>query len=241
MSNLRGDVAGPHWEALRELLPAYRCITQVSLGNGTQTSFWHDRWLDGHPLAVHFPSLHSHFTAGDVSVRQVLDCGVDTLLQHRLTPQAEDELEKLQRMLLGAAISDTPDNRACAFIKKEGGLATSKIYKASTRGDQKVPSFAFIWNNFAPPRVMFFGWLLIQGRIQCKTNLERKRVLPDAVCALCNTENEDTNHIILGCPFAASFWARVGWQPEETDRIWETTTLPGTPRVAAHTFLLLCC
>ena len=49
------------------------------------------------------------------------------------------------------------------------------IYKTSVRGDQKLPSFDFIWRNFAPPREKFFAWLLVQDRIQCKANLEKKR------------------------------------------------------------------
>jgi len=40
MVSLEGDLQGHHWEALRELLPLYRAITTVSIGNGRNTSFW---------------------------------------------------------------------------------------------------------------------------------------------------------------------------------------------------------
>ena len=36
---LRSNVDGPHWEALRGLLPAYRSISRVEVGDGASASF----------------------------------------------------------------------------------------------------------------------------------------------------------------------------------------------------------
>src|SRR5687767_13598569 len=44
LHSLQGAVEGSHWQALRDLLPAYRCITRVQLGNGHTTDFWEDIW-----------------------------------------------------------------------------------------------------------------------------------------------------------------------------------------------------
>jgi hypothetical protein len=79
------------------------------------------------------------------------------MLQPRLSRQAGDELEKLQCLLLSVDLDDTQDDRACVFAKQDGKLAAGMIYKTSIRGDQKLPSFDFIWRNFAPPRVKFFA------------------------------------------------------------------------------------
>ena len=40
-----------HWDVLRELLPAYRKITRVDVGDGRSTAFWDDVWLGDCPLA----------------------------------------------------------------------------------------------------------------------------------------------------------------------------------------------
>lgn len=82
---------------------------------------------------------------------------MDTMLQNRLTMQAADELEKLHLLLMTVELGDTPDDRTRAFAKEGGKLAVGMIYKAFVRGDQKLPSFDFIWCNFTPPRVKFFG------------------------------------------------------------------------------------
>ena len=56
------------------------------------------------------------------------------------------------------------------------------IYKASMRGDHDCASYSFVWKNFAPRRVKFFGWLLKKNRIHCREALARKNILDDATC-----------------------------------------------------------
>ena len=78
---------GDHWKALMDLLPAYRSISYVKLGDGKATSFSEDHWLPlDATLSVTFPALHSHFKGADMSVHEVMGRGVQTLLQVRLTP-----------------------------------------------------------------------------------------------------------------------------------------------------------
>lgn len=65
-------LAGTHWDALRELLPAYRKITRVNVGDGRNTSSWYDVWLGELPLAEYFLALHSHFAGQASSILGVL-------------------------------------------------------------------------------------------------------------------------------------------------------------------------
>lgn len=90
--NMSDHGDGNHWSALRSLLPAYRCITKVQLGDGLTTSFWHDSWLDGSPLATVLPCLLSHCSKPEASVSEVFQCGLSSMLVSRLSPQAVDEL-----------------------------------------------------------------------------------------------------------------------------------------------------
>jgi hypothetical protein len=245
LSNLQGEVEGEHWESLRALLPAFRSISHSRVADGRNTSFWNDLWLPtDQPMSVVFPAPYSHFRRGDMSVKEVLEQGIRSLLQPRLSPRAASELEELHLMLQVVQLTDGADERVCAFEKKDHKLATTMIYRASVRGDQKSPSFNFVWRNHAPPRVRFFAWLLVQNRIQCKVNLAKKNIVDDATCELCKEHDEDADHIVSGCRFARQFWTRIGWAPEDiypVDRLWETKTPPGTPEKVAPTWILLCC
>lgn len=115
LPDLGGDMARAHWTALRDLLPAYQCITIVSVGDSRDTSFWDDTWLLDVPLADKMPALHSHFTARATSVRDVLGAGLRNLLHRRLTAQATEELEHLEVLLQDIDLIESPDQRSSFF------------------------------------------------------------------------------------------------------------------------------
>jgi hypothetical protein len=51
----------------------------------------------------------------------------------------------------------TQTKRTSFFEDDNSRLVFSLIYRTSTRSENKCPSFKFVWKNFAPPRVKFFG------------------------------------------------------------------------------------
>lgn len=85
---------GVHWLALRSLLPAYRALSRVAVGDGWKTSFWHDRWLPCGPLGAVFPAMFSHSTCLEVTVWQVRRCEVDVVLVPRLSRITGGERER---------------------------------------------------------------------------------------------------------------------------------------------------
>jgi hypothetical protein len=240
LDTLQGDLGGTHWSTLRDLLPAYQRITRVSVGNGRDTAFWEDVWLGDTPLQISFPALYSHFDGHGSSVQEVLPAPLGQQFQRRMSTQAREELQVLQDVSLTV---DT-DDRSCFFADSNQRLISGMIYRASMKGDETCPAYQFVWKNFALPRVRFFGWLITKNRIQCKSNLMRKRVLQEDICAICSTEHETADHIISGCHFAKEFWQRIGWQPEniaEVQSLWETTAPVPMPRTAFSSLILLIC
>jgi hypothetical protein len=134
-------MAGMHWAALHDLLPAYQHITSVSVGNGEDTSFWHDTWLMDGPLADKLPVVYSHFAGCVSSVRDVVHRGMHSMLQNRLTAQATAELQSLDTLLLDVNLDDNLDQRSSFFQDGNGRLMTGIIYRSSTQGDHPCPSF----------------------------------------------------------------------------------------------------
>jgi hypothetical protein len=78
-------LCGPHWSALRRLLPLYSSISAVSLGDVSATSFWIDVWLPMGELSVAFPHLLSFFATPEATVAHVLARGLDAFLAPRLS------------------------------------------------------------------------------------------------------------------------------------------------------------
>jgi hypothetical protein len=53
-------------------------------------------------------------------------------------------------------------------------------------------------------------WLVSKGRIQCRANLFKKKIVDNQCCEICGAAEETTDHIILRCPFANDFWNEIG-------------------------------
>jgi hypothetical protein len=69
-------LGGSHWDTLASILPAYRCITTVTVRDDNSTSFWEDRWLTDLPLRAKFPLLYSHSSNNSVTVCAVIQQGL---------------------------------------------------------------------------------------------------------------------------------------------------------------------
>jgi hypothetical protein len=99
LATMAGEVAGPHWRDLAELMPLYRAVTTCAVRDGTSTCFWEDRWLNCGRLKEVFPLLHSHAVSIEVSVARVLRDGVRAHLMPRLTAAARGSLPNSPRSL----------------------------------------------------------------------------------------------------------------------------------------------
>jgi len=118
------------------------------------------------------------------------------------------------------------------------------IYRASTREEQPCPSFKFVWRNFAPPRVKFFGWLLTKNRIHCRTSLVLKNILQNSVCEICREADESADHMFSVCNFVHDFWHRIGWNPDgiaPVTELWQTQAPLRIHEDVAQPIILLCC
>ncbi|GJN06830.1 hypothetical protein PR202_ga24598 [Eleusine coracana subsp. coracana] len=93
----------------------------------------------------------------------------------------------------------------------DGSLQTVALYRLVLSATSPDCNFyKFVWKCRAPQRVRFFGWLMVQGRIQCKSNLLKNNIVANDNCDVCRATGEDTDHIMFGCSFTRSFWAAIG-------------------------------
>jgi hypothetical protein len=244
LATLTGDLSGNHWMTLRALLPLYRAITTCSIKDGRSTTFWFDAWHGEDDLSTKFPSLFSHAKNPEVSVHDVLEAGLAAHLVPRLTSQAVAERDALQLVLDDVLLSKAPDVRHCPIAGTGGNLHTGSLYRVMRCGEgMRSAEAVFVWRNQAPPRVCFFGWLVNNGRIQCRVNLARKQIVQDTMCEVCGRAPEDTAHIFLHCGFASSFWGALGITiASDCSNVLLSLLRPSAiPAKHYNMFILLCC
>jgi len=245
LASMEGSVVVSHWDSLRMLLPIYQAITTVVLGNGKTTSFWHDVWHEDDCLADRFPAFLSHCTASNQTVCSIKNHGIEMHLVSRQSAAALEELQIVRGIIAGTQLTDSPDRRESPFQLTDGNLHSSSIYKLlrATDGDPSS-SAAFTWRNRAPPRVQFFTWLLLNDRIQCKANLQKKAIVTDATCETCSCARETAAHIMFHCPYAQAFWAAIGVRISPDQRVDDLQQIQRPTCVHAdHSkcFTILCC
>jgi hypothetical protein len=138
-------------------------------------------------------------------VRQVLLAGLDAILAPRLSPVATRQHDLLLSMLAAVRLTGDANIRSLLLCDRgDGQIKNSSLYKLYTDGGARSFHFQFIWRSAVPSRVQFFAWLLVHGRIQCRSNLLRKKIIEPAQsgCALCSAPLETPLHIFFECPFA---------------------------------------
>ena len=107
-------------------------------------------------------------------------------------------------------LSSARDNRCGPFCLPQGKLDSGSLYRLLQSKDAPPhPAAKFIWETRAPPRVQFFIWLMVHGRVQCRTNLFRKTIVNSPICEVCRLSDETGEHIAFQCPFAEVFWEKL--------------------------------
>ena len=70
-------------------------------------------------------------------------------------------------------------------------------------------AFSWIWKAKIIPRIKFFSWLLLSGRLNTRNMLRRRQfnISNTFDCSMCAANREETvEHLFFGCAFSQSCW-----------------------------------
>ena len=139
-------------------------------------------------------------------------------------------------------LSSARDNRCGPFCLPQGKLDSGSLYRLLQSKDAPPhPAAKFIWETRAPPRVQFFIWLMVHGKVQRRTNLFRKTIVDSPICEVCRLSDETGEHIAFQCPFAGVFWEKLGIQSiTKNDCIFDLSCPDHFPKNHFTTFAPLC-
>jgi hypothetical protein len=96
--------------------------------------------------------------------------------------------------------------------------------------------FERIWKSWAPTKCCFFMWLAAYNRCWTADRLARRGLPHPDRCLLCDQEEENIHHLLIGCVFARQFWfeqlqivglATLAPQPDDPsfDAWWDKAVL----------------
>ena len=204
------------WRDVIKLIPTYRGISKVSVGNGENVLFWKDMWRE-EILAASYPRALSYAKNEDLSVQQFL--GITTLQEAfhlPLSPQAHAEMRQLQLEVSEVQLSNEIDK--WTYVWNTNLFSAKQYYTFYFREIQAHESFGWIWKSKSTMKIKVFGWLLLSDRLNTRNMLNQRNynIGDDHDCILCGLPIEETlEHLFFECHFSSDCWSHLGlsWHP----------------------------
>ena len=91
----------------------------------------------------------------------------------------------------------------------DGIFSASSAYHLFFLGREFHPAAAELWTSWAPLEIKIFVWLVLHDRLWTVDRLARRQLEHPECCVLCAQEDENLNHMLLGCSFAREVWYNV--------------------------------
>ena len=209
----------------------FEVATTSVVGDGASTLFWTDRWLAGGRVKELAPNLLLKVPKRARCSRRVREGLAGGWL--------EDVPSDLNALEIGELLS-LADNVA-NFVLTDGVVdelrwnwegnhkySARSAYRAFFEGKIGLDGAQQIWRSRAPNKCKFFLWLALKNRCWTADRLGRRGLPRPASCPLCDQEEEDIDHLLLGCALSRevwhsflSKWGRADWVPSQDDHLMD--------------------
>jgi len=183
------------WRLISKGYQSFLHCCRFMVGNGEKIRFWEDTWLKEGKLKTLFPRLFSLSRKKITSISCFVniqetplnwDFGFRRNLSEIEIVEVANLLEILGRVRL---CSSRLDKRIWEI--EDHGMFSCKSFRSflCSKGiREEFPPFASIWKAKTPPKIQFFAWLVVIGKINTCDIIQRRKpklCLSPSWCVLC--------------------------------------------------------
>ncbi|KAF7804601.1 putative ribonuclease H protein At1g65750 family [Senna tora] len=179
------------------------------LGNGSDTKFWHDRWVNGCDALINY----AFASPSSVAIN-------DTVAAFT-TASGEWDWSKFEYLLpahvcsrIASMVPPGNSNRkdvpAWRF-SNNGSFSVKTAYKVLSNNEDlfKDPLWKHIWSWQGPQRIKSFLWLCGHDKVLSNVVRKNRGMTQDDGCAKCGDCQEDLLHILRDCASIKNVWLRI--------------------------------
>ena len=197
-----------------EDLEFFYASTTITVGDGAKTPFWGSPWLLGRKPKDIAPLLFAASRRKNWKVREAL-VGNAWIFKINLNTDTDVSIAHIREfftlwMLLNDVHLHEQTEDVIVWKHANDGIYTAATaYKAQFLGMTVSPLDRMVWKAWAPPKVKFFAWLVLQDRIWTADRLERRGWPNCGLCPLCKREQETGAHLFFKCRYTIRLWRAI--------------------------------
>lgn len=189
------------WRKVLNLRSTFRDFIRIRVGNGRNTLFWFDPWLDEgalcsnlHERLILDSGLGSMITVGDLSWNGLFawpnpNSPALMSLNERETPSLNSEEDRVIWKPTGKNV----------YVVKDAWESIR------FRGESK-PWGKLIWKSPNIPKCSFIAWLGAHHKLITLDRVKRWGIALSNRCFLCKEEEKDIDHLFFECKFLSKIW-----------------------------------
>ncbi|KAL6194501.1 hypothetical protein ACLB2K_035585 [Fragaria x ananassa] len=135
-----------------------------------------------------------------------------------ITKLREHFTHEVVREIMGIPIPTTPLEDEFIWGPASHGRFTIKsatcwLQLQDKQEHSKIQLIKKLWSLDIQPKIKFFRWLMLRGRLKTQDRLSRFGIVQDNSCPLCNEDNETMDHLFGYCKYAKEIWQASNMMP----------------------------
>uniref|UniRef100_A0A2N9IJT9 Protein-lysine N-methyltransferase FSB_LOCUS52282 n=1 Tax=Fagus sylvatica TaxID=28930 RepID=A0A2N9IJT9_FAGSY len=207
---VKGSYGVSLWKSIRQGWVRFSPFISYLVGTGDSVQFWHHNWCSPLPLKLLYPGLFSIAREGEASVATLMSTSNGALhWDINFLRNIQDwELEPLcsfMDVIYSLQIDGSGVDKLCWNGSKSLGFTVKSYYRCLSPPPSTFP-WKSLWKSKVPPRVAFFTWTAVLGKLPTIDNLRRRGMVLVNRCCMCKAAAESDDHLFLHCPLAKDLW-----------------------------------
>nr|GEY35221.1 RNA-directed DNA polymerase, eukaryota [Tanacetum cinerariifolium] len=176
---------------------------KIRIGNGVRTRFWNDYWLGDSRLQGMFPRLYALESNKDISVAEKLLASLVYSFRRAVRGGAETQQCNHLSSLLDPVILSISEDRWVCDLHGDGDFRVKDVRNLLDEFFLLKTNVPTRWVKFVSIKVNIFAWKMFLNRLPTRSNLAKRNVVLDSeACLLCDSAQEDVDHVFFSCSLA---------------------------------------
>ncbi|GJW00473.1 RNA-directed DNA polymerase, eukaryota, reverse transcriptase zinc-binding domain protein [Tanacetum coccineum] len=195
------------WKNILLIRDKIKPFVWYKIGNGKDTSMWHDKWCNIGPLDRFISNIDVYNAKLDNEAR------VADLIQDGVWKWPNEWIElfpELLQILTPCLDSQKKDTVWWVNLdKEEVRFSTNNAWRCLRDNWPKVPWYSMVWFSQFNPIQAFILWLAIQGKLMTQDRIMKWKSGVILKCPLCLGCEDSHEHLFFQCSYSFQIWDKL--------------------------------